>query len=204
MVAPTAEPVSLADLQAHVVGYNSVDNPILATMIRTARVMFERHTGISLIQQTWQAAFVAFPVGGLITLPRAPVRSITTVQHYDPAGDIKTVNASLYRYDDHGNTAVISPAFGKSWPATEQRRTDAVIVTYITGVYTVTGSPGDQVDETTDPEVHFVDRYILAQQAIKMLVTHLYENRAIVAPVNLIETPMGFQVIVDECRLEFF
>lgn len=203
-VAPTAEPVTLDELQAHVLGYNSADNPELARHIRTARALFERHTGVSLVEQTWQTAFVAFPADGLIPLPKAPVRSITSVQYYDTTGSIQTVSASNYRYDDHGNIAVISPAINESWPASELGRTDAVIVTYVTGVYTVQGSPGDQVDESTDPATHFIDRYLLAQQAIKMLVTHLYENRGIVAPVALHDTPMGFQMIVDECRLEYF
>jgi len=203
-VAPTAEPVTLNELQAHVLGYNSADNPELARHIRTARALFERYTGVSLIQQTWQTALTGFPADGLIVLPKAPVRSITTVQYYDTAGAIQTVTASEYRYDDHGNNAVLQPAITKSWPETESGRTDAVIITYITGVYTVQGSPGDQVDEDTEPEVHFIDRYLPAQQAIKMLVVHLYENRGLVAPVALTETPMGFQMIVDECRLEFF
>ena len=202
-VEPTVEPVTLAELQEHVLGNNSADDDYLERLVKTARGLFEQETGMALIEQTWQLIMPCFPASGLIKLKRSPVRSITSIDYYDTAGDAQTVLAANYRYADHGAISRITEAYGKSWPSVEAGRPDAVTVTFISGVYTTGASP-EAVDTATLPQTHFENKYLYAQQAIKILVNHLYENRGVVAPIELHQMPMSYRTLVNACRVSFF
>lgn len=199
-VEPTIEPVTLTELQNHVLGYNSSDTTYLTELIQIARSRFEQDTGLALLQQTWEMVFPSFPE--VISIHKAPVRSITSITYYDGAGDSQTVTSSDYRYADHGLVTRITPAIGASWPSVESGRPDAAKVTFVAGVYAIiSGSPDDSVDTSTSPQTNYIGRYMMAQQAIKILCSHLYENRSIVAPVQLHEAPMAYQAMVNACRV---
>lgn len=189
---PTTEPVTLAELQAHVLGYNANDSAYLTTLIGVARKAFENMTGLHLQAQTWTLTLPQFPRGA-IQINKAPVRSISTVKYYDGANTQQTLASSRYLTDFGEYRSLVSEAPTYSWPSTITRP-DAVEVTFLTGIY----------DASSPPVASYhADRYALAKQAIMILCDHLYRNRGLVAPVALHETPMAFQMIVNQCRVNW-
>ncbi len=198
--APLVEPVRLNELELHLRDSVEEDKDLLKSLISTSRALFERFTGMALIEQTWEIAFPGF--GATLPLRRAPVRSVTSVKYYDSAGTLQTLAPDQYRLNDHSRIPTLTPAYGVSWPSTELDRPDAVIVEFVAGVYTTQNN--DTIDKETDPQVHYVDKFLMGQQAIKVLAQHLHENPEMVKPVQLIETPMHFQMMVDICRIEYF
>jgi len=203
-VGPVIEPVTLAELQEHVIG-PSTDASLLTSLIKVARELFELHTGIAIIEQTWVLSLPRF--AREIRLPRPPLRSISSIQYYDTSAALQTLSTAVYRVSAHG---VLMEAASQTYPATETERPDAVQVTFTAGIYTNTGASPDAVDtavgggspDNGNPN-HMTAKYPLAQQAIKIMAVHLYENRGIVAPVQLTECPMSYQAIVNACRVQW-
>jgi hypothetical protein len=173
-------------------------------LIKVARELFEKHTGISLVEQTWQLLLPGFPA--VIQLPKPPFRSITAITYCDTNGAEQTLAATNYRVSLSG---ILTEAFGKNYPATELNNPAAVSIKFKAGVYTASGSPlaldtasGSNSPSNGNPDI-MTGKFTIAQQAIKIMVAHLYENRTAVAPVQLSECPMSYQAMVNSCRVEW-
>lgn len=199
-VEPTVEPVTLAELQAHALGYNSADSAYMTRLIKIARELFEEYTGLALLEQTWTLTLEYFP--DRIKLKKPPLRSVTSIAYFDPNGDAQTVTSSIYRTKAHETFSYIEEDTDQSWPATQVRH-DAITITFKAGIYASdNGSPTEAVD--TDSGLYGqVRKFELAQQAIMILCDHLYRNRAPVAPVMLYDTPLSFRSLVQACRVEW-
>lgn len=112
----TQEPVSLAEARAQARIDHVVDDASLAGYILAARQWVEQVTGRALAVQTLELSLDSFPCGA-ITLPRAPVASITSITYTDSAGVTQTVPATDYLLDAARPIPVVVPAYGKAWPA---------------------------------------------------------------------------------------
>lgn len=194
-VEPTVEPLSLVQLQDHILGFNPADAAHLERIIRSARQEFENDTGICLVEQTWQLTLPCFPE--FITVLKPPLRQVVSIVYYDAADDEQTLDADLYRTTVHEERAIITPATDTCWPATRYRH-DAVIITFKAGIFAVDGTAIDP-----DTGLALERKWELALEAIQILADHRYRNRGIVAPVQLIETPMSYKSLVTACRVEW-
>ena len=195
-VEPTIEPVTITDMQDHIYGYDSADESYITGLITVARQMFEEFTSLAILEQTWQLSIPGFPLR--IKIRKSPIRSISGITYYDSSGTQQTLSASYYRSSMHEFTSIVDEAYGKSWPATEQWRDDAVTVTFVAGIYTDDGGSPLAVDTGTGS--YLVRKYAMAQQAIKLMVAHLFENRSAVVPIQLSECPLAFRAMVEACR----
>lgn len=77
---PSAEPLTLAEVKAHLRLDGAEEDVLLLSLIRTARQFIERETGLCLITQSWRLYLDRWPRNGVIRLLRSPVQVIQSVR----------------------------------------------------------------------------------------------------------------------------
>lgn len=130
-VAPTAEPVTLAEAKSRLrlIDFTDDDADIEA-MIKSAREYCETYTDRQFMTATWQLQLSEFP--SVILVPKPPMQSVTTFAYLDTAGTSQTVTASLYTTDTSDEPATIREAYSQNWP-TARDVFNAVTLTYVAG-----------------------------------------------------------------------
>lgn len=84
---PGAEPLTLAEVKAHMRLDGADEDALLASLITTARDYLERQTGLCLITQSFRLYLDNWPPDGVIQIAKGPVQAIETIQVFDDAGD---------------------------------------------------------------------------------------------------------------------
>lgn len=122
VTAPAAEPWAFTDPQVSLALRldGTFDQTYVTSVLKAARLYFERVTGLCLITQTWRATFDALPAGRELVLPRAPLQAADfAVTVLDDAGVSSTYAASNYALGGIG----IAGTFGRvriktsaTWP----------------------------------------------------------------------------------------
>jgi uncharacterized phiE125 gp8 family phage protein len=134
---PAVEPWTLQDAQvSHALRLDGNYDSLYVTLIlEAARRYFEQQTGLCLITQTWRASFDDVPCEREISLPRAPIASVTSVLYTDEDGGEQTLASADYAIGSVG----ASGSFGRvrlkstaSWP-TLGDYPDALRVTFTAG-----------------------------------------------------------------------
>lgn len=203
------EPVQLADAKAQARVEFDDDEVLIGALITAARKFAEARLRSALITQTWTLMLDSFPSAGgyynraireiwpslggmpsglgffpgmvpnstgVIDLPLPPLQSITSVNYYDFSGTLQTVDPSYY------NTSLqfsprIQPQYSKVWPISRPT-IDSVQITFVAGY-------GSQ--QTNIP--------VNVQQAMKLHIAHLYENREAVMAGQMVEVPMAVEAL---------
>lgn len=119
-VAPTVEPITLAEVKSHIrqdASVGSIEDAMLTRWIKSAREQAENLTQRYFVEQTWRLELDAFPAA--IELPRGPVLSVQSVKYQDASNVQQTLDPADYTVDKNGRyTSYIVPAYGKTWPTT--------------------------------------------------------------------------------------
>ncbi len=97
--APAAEPLTLADLKAHLNIDGTLDDTALTTLMVVARATVERLARKLLITQTWRVTLDRVPQTGLVFLPLTPVQTVSSVKVADASGTMQTVPGASYLLD---------------------------------------------------------------------------------------------------------
>ncbi len=130
---PTVEPVSVAEVQAHLRVDSDADEDLVAALAIAAREWCEMATGRQFCAATLRTQLSGFPDDGApIQLPRAPVSAVTGVTYLDGSGASQTLSASDYVLAADLAPAEISLAAGATWPTTADRAA-SVTITYTAG-----------------------------------------------------------------------
>jgi uncharacterized phiE125 gp8 family phage protein len=79
---PDAEPVSVAELKAHL-RVNESDDTLLRTLISSARMTVEAQAGLRLMTQSWLTLISDWPRGE-VQLPHWPVQAISRIRLLGP------------------------------------------------------------------------------------------------------------------------
>lgn len=199
-VAPTSEPVALADAQAWARVDTGLDTSVVQTLISACREWVEAFTGRQLMPATFVASWDRFPLlpnsqyapgnpnavtpvlnnmwplnpaAWALRLPAPPLISVTSIQYIDQNQVLQTMDPSTYVVDAASVPGRVTPSTGSFWPQTSFMPA-AVKVTYQAGY---------------SGQVPFS-----IIQAIKSLVSYQYDNRdaVIVGPsLKIQEAPMG-------------
>lgn len=159
ITAPSVEPVSVAELKAHLRVTSSADDGYLGTLITAAREYAEQQTGRALAEQTREYTADAFPRCGVLRLGFAPVVSISSVKYLDETGAEQTLDASVYTVDTQSEPGALVLKVNQDWPDTAILPA-AVRVRYVCGA-------------AARP---------LLKQAVLFIAAHWYEQRL---PVNV-------------------
>ena len=180
---PTAEPITNAEAKDHLRVDAATEDNLIETLITVAREQFELETGRVLMTQTWEQLFDYFPAE--ITLLRFPVQSITSIKYLDTDGTEQTLATTEYVVDIKSEPTRIVEEFGKDWPVTRDT-VNAVTVTFVAGY----------VDAASVPES--------IKSAIKLLLSHLFENReAVVFGGSPVPLPLGYERLMAPHRSDF-
>lgn len=136
----------------------------------------------------WRAKLDCFPAD--IRIPMGPVIAITSIAYVDSEGVAQTLDEGDYQWRAGGFAALISPAYGKTWPAT-LRTYDAVKIEFTAGF---PKTDADPVNRTMIPES--------LRTAMLMLIAHWDANRETVVVGELpSEMPFGFEAIMNQFRV---
>jgi|TARA_R110000824_G_scaffold190282_2_gene371742 uncharacterized phiE125 gp8 family phage protein len=133
------------------------NNTLIAAYRDSARQIIERELGVIMLNETWEYATDAAPLGETIYLPKAPLVSVTSVTSYDDADSGTTFDASNYVVDTAGNRLFLAQS--SVWPS-DLREFRSIVVSYVAGYGT---------DMATLPP--------LLLQGLLVFVGHLWENR---------------------------
>jgi len=199
-IAPTSEPITLAQASDHLRVDSTDDQSYINDLIPVAREYFDSTTGRSsaiatyvLTAATWEDLFnpsrrqsnqrdyadqVTEYNGYVIPLYRTPLLSVDSVKYYAPDGvALTTMSASEYRVITGAEPGRIQLV--NSPPAIHDR-IDAIQITFKAGTATPTA---------------------LSKHAIKMLVGNFYEQRTPISFATASEIPYTLRAIIENQKI---
>lgn len=156
---PAAEPISTAEIKAHLRIDGSDEDTLLDGYVAAARIQCELEARRAFVTQTLQLRLEAWPTGDRIALPRPPLQSVTSIAYIDSNGAGATMDAGDYIVDANGQPGQIILAYGSTWPSVTLRPGPSITITYVAGYGAAAAVPQTY------------------RQAIQLLAGHYYENR---------------------------
>lgn len=177
-VAPASEPLSQADALVHcrVDAGDTDEAAYVLALTKAARAHVESYTGLKLVAQTVKCRTRYFC--GEMTLPVAPVTSITSVQYLDASGVLQTLSTDVWDASLYGLRPILRLKYGQSWPSVWVSP-EAVIVTAQVGFATLPEEIG---------------------HAMKLLVGTWYDQRAGTSDKPITETPHAVAALLANFR----
>lgn len=179
---PQAEPLTLAEVKAHLRLDSGDEDALLTTLIRTAREHLERTTGLCLLRQTWRFYLDRWPQTGVILIGKGPVQTIETILVFGSDGRETNITAADKLLDGTARPA-------RLWlrdPPTPGRVMNGIEIDFIAGY----GEAGTDVSDTL-------------KRAMLMHVAQMFAFRGAVAPENQpAAVPAGYERLVSPfCRV---
>jgi uncharacterized phiE125 gp8 family phage protein len=179
VTAPAADPVSLAEVKAHLRVDSSADDSLIGIYTKAAIAALDGWDGslrLAIVSQTWRQAVASWPADRVIRLPLGPVSAVSSVIYAPLAGGADvTVNASLYQVQTDAAGALVRFTTDFTAPALADRL-DAVRVQFVTG----------NVDAAAVPAA--------IKAALLLMIGDLYENRQTVTTLRTMAVPMSTTV----------
>jgi uncharacterized phiE125 gp8 family phage protein len=153
LIAPPAEePLSLADLKAHLKIDGAEEDALLSGLILAARRTLEAKFGLALIAQTWRLALDAAPAAPIV-LSLSPILSVDSLGAVR-GGIVEALPPSAYEAIAGPVGRVLIKA-----PATTDRALAGVVIVFTAGWANAEAVPEE------------------LKLAIKILAAHYYETR---------------------------
>lgn len=161
LTPPAIEPLSLAEARDFLRLDHDEDDDVLAALIAAARLRVEAHTRRALIAQHWRLVRDCWPASGLLKLLPVPVRALEAVRLWTEEGVPQELDLTAFVLD-----AVSAPAR----------------LRFARDTLTQPGRPfaGIEIDIEAGYGAAAADVPAPLRHAIRLLVTHWYENRALV------------------------
>lgn len=182
--APKQEPVALDELKSQLSIRDEISDDVIIRRIAEARQWAEQFTGRAFVTQTWEALLDAWPSGNIISLPRGPVQSITSVKYIDTAGALQTLANTEYKLASAGIMQRLLPAYGKEWPEARDE-IESIQVRYVAGY----GLSGEDVPGPI-------------REAIMLIVGHWIEHQAAIeAGVRITRIPYAVEHLLATYRI---
>lgn len=191
VTAPTSAPIGVRQVAKSSIVTDVDQDDILAMCIDAAVAQFERETRRALMPQTWRLHLDGWPATGLITVPRPPLRSVSSIKYLDGNGDEQTLDAANYRVEAVSLAAPgrIAPAYGTAWP-TAREVLGSVRVEFLAGFGTKAG-----------------DVPVDIRMALIRLAADYYEHREHTSAgveVRPVRGPTAYQRSVRSWRVPFY
>jgi uncharacterized phiE125 gp8 family phage protein len=136
---PAFEPLTAEEAKARLNIGDEVSDEVMDALITAARQQIdgaEGWLGRALITQAWRGTLDRFPCWEM-NIPLPPLQDVLAINYIDGTGAQIEFPDSDYQIVP-GRRPYITPAFGKTWPAT-RCQSDAVSIDFVVGY----GEPGD-------------------------------------------------------------
>lgn len=179
LTPPAGEPVTLADVKAFLRVETGDEDDIIAALTTSARMHVEAHTRRALMTQTWRLARDTWPEEGRIAVVPAPLQSLAAARVYDADGTVQSIDAQVFVLDLAGSSLVFTP-----WSLPAPGRAAAGIELDVVVGY----GDGSAVPEPL-------------KQAIRLLVAHWYEHRALVTDRSTVALPQTVAALLAPYRV---
>lgn len=187
--APAADPVSLAEVKAHLRVDHDDDDTIIALYVDAALAHLDGDEGLlgrALVTQTWDQTIDDFPYGDDLPLMLAPVQSVTSITYRDMGGNTQTFPAESYMLRNRHGLTWVHLKDDYTWPETDDEP-DAVTVRFVAGYGDAAAVPA------------------AIKAAMLLHIGHLYENREAVTLDRAGEAlPMGYDALIAPYRVRRF
>lgn len=158
---PASEPLTLAEAKLYLRIDTDDEDDLVGALVAAARAHVEARTRRALVTQTWRFVFDDWPANGRTALRLAPLQSVAAARVYDASGAAHALDSGTFVVDAAASVLAWPP-----WAVPVPGRDAAGIEIDVVAGY---GDVGGDVPETL-------------RQAVRLLVAHWYENRALVAP----------------------
>jgi uncharacterized phiE125 gp8 family phage protein len=183
LTPPAAEPLTLADAKAFLRVEHDDDDDVITALIAGARIHVEAQTRRALMTQSWRLVRDAWPPGGRLAVTPAPLQEITAARVYDSEGTPQAIDLEAFVADTASAPGIIAFA---PWSLPAPGRLVAGIELDVDVGY------GDAAADVPEP----------LRQAIRLLLAHWYENRALVALGQQVATlPQSVAVLIAPYRV---
>jgi uncharacterized phiE125 gp8 family phage protein len=182
LAGPAEEPVTLAEAKAWLKVDGADENALIGTLITAARLHLESVTGRALLTQSWRLVLDAWPAGGEVRLPVAPLSALTDIRAFDEDGEEHTIGLAQFLVEAGGAPPrLVLPVTVAGMPVLRQRF--GIEIDYVAGY----GAAGDVPQEL--------------KQALLVLVAHWFEHRdAVVIAGSGAVIPFGFDRLIAPYR----
>ena len=180
-VAPSGAIVTLAEAKLHLRVDYTDDDALIQGLIDAAVAHLDGYSGRlgrPLLNQTWAQSFADF-TSSPWRLRFADFNAVTSITYYDLSNASQTLSSTIYSVLTDEIGPYITLQSGKSYPNIYPRD-DAITVTWTCGFgATAANIPAD------------------IKVAIKMMVTHWYENRGVIVTEKRLESiPMTVDALL--------
>jgi uncharacterized phiE125 gp8 family phage protein len=162
LTGPAAEPLTLAEAKDFLRVTQDDDDSVITALIASARVLVEAQTRRALITQQWRIVRDAWPTNGRVWIAPSPLIAITAARVYESDGTTVTIDPENFAFNAAAAPAHVSFA---PWAVPQPGR--------LTGGIEIDITVGYGGDASAVPEP--------LRQAMRLLIAHWYENRAVVA-----------------------
>lgn len=198
-VAPTTTPISLDEAKDQLREVDTDYDSEITAMISAATEYLDGPFGVlgrCIVSQTWTIS-TTFPqaagTNGYIPIRIGYLQSVTSIAYVDSDGNAATVDMATVTVIT-GEDGLLYLKAGASWPETDADTIDPVTITVVVGYPDAGGSPAEDGLRANVPES--------LRYAIKLYVSHMFENRDIVAfGVTVVEIPKTVDTLIAPYRL---
>lgn len=180
LTPPAVEPLSLAEAKAFLRLETAEDDPLIAAFISAARLHVEAQTGLALVTQSWRMVLDCWPANGRIAVRPEPLQALAAARVFDFEGEVRAVDVQAFVPDPSTSTLSFKP-----WALPLPTRIAAGIEIDIAVGF------GDAASDVPEP----------IRQAIRILVAHWHENRAIVAGAEVAPVPSNAAALIAPYRM---
>lgn len=183
---PADDPVSLADMKAHLRIDHSDDDALISAYLEAVVSMLDGPQGKlkrAIMRQTWIQSQRGCNGANVVWLELPPVDAITAVEYYDDDFNLQSATlADFTTIDQNDGFKVVRPVPGKDWPDYTVERADSLRITFTTGAETVADVPPAII------------------HAIKLLTAHFYHNAEATTDLRLRDIPFGIEALLEPYR----
>lgn len=159
ITAPTAQPVTLAEVKASARITHSYQDTMLSSLILAAVESVEEYCNRSLITQTWKITRDDIDDEDDGILPRPPLQSVSSVKYIDTTGIQQTADSSIYQVDTASEPGNISLLPGQMWPATACGYKNTWEITFVAGYGATSASVPEKIRQAIIAlVVHWLDK----------------------------------------------
>lgn len=178
---PTAEPLTLAEVKAHLRLDDDAEDALLLSLVATAREHLEGETGLCLLAQSWRLHLDDWPSDGVIRIAKSPVQAIQTVTVYGEDGIPLEVSLEDHLLDGAGRPA-------RLWlrdPLSPGRSMNGIEIDFSAGY----GEAGTDVPDTL-------------KRAMLIHVGHMFAFRGVISPDQQpAGIPDGYERLIAPFRM---